>query len=499
MQESEEGSSPPSIGGVAAIHEPAASSAAIEPLGPIREGERLITLDVLRGVAMLGILFVNIQLFSLPFAVGFGMVGMDDAPLADEMSWAFVKVFFEYKFISLFSLLFGAGMVVQMTRAEAKGRPFVGLYLRRLALLAAFGMAHALLLWYGDILFVYALIGVLLLLVRKVPGRTMIIVAAAFVLTSAVLSFGCGSLQALTAQWQGPGQSQVDASAADAGEAVVATSEDGPQADDAQDIVPPEESEEAGAQEEDRLPRSLRTMIDAQFQPMNPKWIAGELEAYKHGPFVDAFIYRAVNWSFALMGAVFSYGWRVAGMFLLGAALMKLGFFLPTRRRWHAIVCVAGFGIGLPIELAGAGLIVANDHALNFTAVLATVIHELGSFALCLGYTGAVSLLASSRRLGGLCRPFARVGRVALSVYLAETMAATAVMYWWGLGWFGDLSRPQLLVMVFAIYVPLMVLSVLWLRFFTIGPFEWLWRTLTYGRAQPMLRRAGGPSSLSTT
>ena len=492
MQESEEGSSPPSIGGAAAIHEPAAYAAAVEPLGPIREGERLITLDVLRGVAMLGILFVNIQLFSLPFAVGFGMVGMGDAPLADELSWAFVKIFFEYKFISLFSLLFGAGMVVQMTRAEAKGRPFVGLYLRRLAVLAAFGLVHALLLWYGDILFWYALIGIFLLLVRKVPGRTMLIVAAAFILVSAVLSFGCGSLQALTLQWQSPGQSQVETDAAEASEAVVAPSENVPEAEETDDTAPPDGSEQADAPKEDRLPGSLRTMIDAQFQPTNPKWITGELEAYKHGPFADAFIYRAASWSFALMGAVFSYGWRVAGMFLLGAALMKLGFFLPTQRRWQAILCVAGFAVGLPMELVGAGLIVANEHALNFTAVLAAVIHEVGSFALCLGYTGAVSLLASSRRLGGLCRPFARVGRVALSVYLAETIAATAVMYWWGLGWFGDLSRPQLLAMVFAIYVPLMVLSVLWLRFFTIGPFEWLWRTLTYGRAQPMLRR-GGP------
>lgn len=498
MQESEEGSGPPSIGD-ATEPQPAAYAAAVEPLGPIREGERLITLDVLRGVAMLGILFVNIQLFSLPFAVGFGMVGMADAPLADELSWAFVKIFFEYKFISLFSLLFGAGMVVQMTRAEARGRPFVGLYLRRLAVLAAFGMAHALLLWYGDILFVYALIGVFLLLVRKVPGRTMIIVAAAFVLVSAVLSFGCGSLQALTMQAQGSGQSQVETDAAEANGAAVATSEDGPQADETEGTAPPEESEEASAPKDDRLPRSLRTMIDAQFQPTNPKWIAGEREAYKHGPFVDAFIYRAASWSFALMGAVFSYGWRVAGMFLLGAALMKLGFFLPTSRRWHAILCVAGFAVGMPMEMAVAGIIVANEHALNFTAVLAAVIHEVGSFALCLGYTGAVSLLASSRRLGGLCRPFARVGRVALTVYLAETIAATAVMYWWGLGWFGDLSRPQLLVMVFAIYVPLMVLSVLWLRFFTIGPFEWLWRTLTYGRAQRMLRRQNPPSSLSTT
>lgn len=487
MQQPEEGPSAASISGATTTPEPAAFSAVVEPLGPIREGERLITLDVLRGVAMLGILFVNIQLFSMPFALGFGMAGMDDAPLADELSWAFVKVFFEYKFISLFSLLFGAGMVVQMTRAEAKGRPFVGLYLRRLAVLAVFGMAHALLLWYGDILFVYAVIGVFLLLMRKVSGRKMLIVAVALVLSSAVLSFGCGSLQALSAQFQGPGQSQVDASAANTGEAVVAPSEN-----------EPEVSEQADAPAEDRLPGPLRAMIDAQFQPTSPVWIAGELEAYKNGPFLDAFIYRAVGWSFALMGAVFSYGWRVAGMFLLGAALMKLGFFLPTQRRWQAILCGIGFSIGLPMELAGAGVIVANDHAMNFMAVPAAVIHELGSFALCLGYTGAVSLLASSRRLRGVCRPFASVGRVALSVYLAETIAATAIMYWWGLGWFGDLSRPQLLVMVFIIYVPLMVLSVLWLRFFTIGPFEWLWRTLTYGRAQPMLRRKDPPSSLST-
>jgi uncharacterized protein len=152
-----------------------------EVLGPIRERDRIIALDALRGFAVLGILFVNMPFFSMPVALAAGAKGLVDAPAMEEMSWAIVEILVKYKFLSLFSLLFGAGLVVQMTRAEAKGRRFVPLHLRRLGVLAAFGLAHALLLWYGDILFRYAVLGLLPLLMRKARPRTLVTVAVVLV------------------------------------------------------------------------------------------------------------------------------------------------------------------------------------------------------------------------------------------------------------------------------------------------------------------------------
>ena len=210
--------------------------------------------------------------------------------------------------------------------------------------------------------------------------------------------------------------------------------------------------------------------------------------------FVDAFIFRAASYAFAVIAAIFGYGWRVLAMFLVGAALMKLDFFSPERRAWQRRMCAIGLGIGLPLELGVAATFMAVDFQYTWQIIVAGAVHELASFALCLGYTGAVCLLVRPGAGGLVQRLFSSAGRLALSVYLLETITTTAVMYWWGLGRFDDFTRPELLVLTVGIYTGLMVAATVWLRFFTIGPFEWLWRTLTYLRPQPVLRRSARSS-----
>ncbi|MHC4305836.1 MAG: DUF418 domain-containing protein [Planctomycetota bacterium] len=440
-------------------------------LGPIRETDRIITLDVLRGFAVLGILFVNIHFFSMPLALATGTTGLVDAPAMEEMSWAAVETLVTYKFLSLFSLLFGAGLVVQMTRAEAKGRRFVPLYLRRLGVLAAFGLAHALLLWYGDILLRYAALGLLPLLMRKARPRTLVTVAVVLVAGSAMLAYGCLSLEVMSARWAPAAQSR-------SGPPATETTAGGEPADAAAHPEPP---------------RGLAAIAAARGDPSDERWMAAEIEAYKHGPAADAFAFRSITWGYVLLDAAFLRGWRIAGMFLLGAALMKLGLFLPQQRRWQRRLFIWGVVMGLPLELGAVGMLVANNHAVDFVTVTAAFMHELGSFALCLGYTGGVCLLASAGRARWFCTPLASVGRLTLSVYLLQTVVASAIMYWWGWGWFNDLTRPELIALVVAICSSLIALSAVWLRFFAIGPFEWMWRSLTYGRRQPLLKRTRPP------
>ena len=151
------------------------------PLGPVKERERIVALDVLRGFALLGIFMVNMQFFAMPFGELISPDFYDGASIGDVLAWGFVKAFFEYKFISLFSLLFGAGLIIQMTRAEARGRRFVPLYLRRLLVLAVIGLVHGFGLWYGDILFVYACAGLVVFLCRRWRPKTMLIIAGAIV------------------------------------------------------------------------------------------------------------------------------------------------------------------------------------------------------------------------------------------------------------------------------------------------------------------------------
>ena len=196
---------------------------------------------------------------------------------------------------------------------------------------------------------------------------------------------------------------------------------------------------------------------------------------------------RSIVYTFILIQMVFSFGWRILALFLAGAALMKLGFFERRRARWQRWCLVLGLGIGLPGEIVATWI----DHRADFgswTWLWASVLHNLASLALCLGYVGLVLVLVRDGR-SLLARGVAAVGRMALSNYLLQTLTATFVMYWWGLGQFGTWERPRLLAFVVAVYVAQMILSVAWLRVFRMGPAEWLWRTLTYLRPQPILRR----------
>lgn len=449
-----------------------------KPLGPVKEADRIQSLDVLRGVAILGIFFVNIQFFALPImeAVGFGTLG--DAPRSEQLGWAFIKTFCEFKFISMFSLLFGAGMVVQMLRAETAGRSFVPVYLRRLGILLLFGLAHALLLWYGDILFVYAILGAVLLLLRKVSARTLLIIASILLVVGLVFVTSVSALQMMLQPMQSA--AQVDRAAAPSetvlGDTVVAPN------GDATDAI-------AGAVEEDEpVLRGLEAIKASQGDPNRDVWTVGETLAYREGPFLDAFAFRAITWVIVLISAIFGYGWRVVGMFLLGAALMKLDFFRPRQIRWQRWMMLAGLGLGLPLEVLATALIWYGGFEMNETWLLATAVHDVASTALCLGYVGLICTLVSTGALRWLTHPFTYVGRLALSTYLLSTIVATGIMYWWGLGFFGSLGRPALIGIVAVAYAGLMLFSIAWLQVFRIGPFEWLWRTLTYLRPQPLLR-----------
>ena len=147
------------------------------PMEPVREPERIHALDVLRGFAIFGIFMVNIAFFSMPLMEAIGQ-GVGEETAADRVAHSIVKAFFEFKFVSTFSLLFGMGLVIQMSRAAKCNRPFVGLYLRRTFLLMAMGAMHGLLLWYGDILFIYSFVAILVLLIRKSRPKVMLWLAA---------------------------------------------------------------------------------------------------------------------------------------------------------------------------------------------------------------------------------------------------------------------------------------------------------------------------------
>lgn len=442
-----------------------ASGTGTTMMQPVAEPERILAIDVLRGFALLGIFMVNMQLFARPIGRAMQDPALAGAPAADVASWFFVRAFCEYKFISLFSLLFGIGIVVQMTRAEAKRRDFTPYFLRRTLLLGLIGLLHAILLWYGDILFIYACLSIVLFLMRRLSPRALLTVAACLVVAGVVLSTSCLSLSVLGMQYQA------------AQEAAAMT--DAPAADDVA----------APAVETDEPRRGLDAIVAAQFDPTRDVWVEGERLAYREGPLSEALVYRAVTFGLALVSAVFTYGWHVLVMFLLGAALMKLDFFAPERRRWHVRFLLIGGLVGLPLECLGAAIVIMSDFDPGWMHLAVNAMHEVGSYALCLGYVGGVTLLVAGGGLTWLMRTFASLGRTALSNYILQTVIATSLMYWWGLGLFDEVTRTQMIGLVAGIYAAQLALSRAWLAVFTIGPLEWLWRSLTYLKPQPMLRR----------
>jgi uncharacterized protein len=320
---------------------------------------------------------------------------------------------------------------------------------RRLIVLMGIGLAHAMLIWYGDILFIYAVTGLAVMaLVRRVSTVAVFTLGAVLFF----ISVGQGWLMAWLMQ-----SSAAPAAGGEAFDPTVMTWFEG--------------------------------LKECGFNPMHPMFAQVEAHVYGEGPFTAAVGLRAFQFFSMVVFAGLLAGFfaRTAAMFLIGAALLRWRFFDQTRRAWHLAFCLIGLAAGGAIE----GWVAWSTYeALSASDRLgADVAHQAGSLLLSMGYVGTWLLVVHSRVFPMLAAGFAAVGRTALTNYLLQSLTATFIMYWWGLGLFGEVSRFQQVVLVALIYMAQVALSVLWLKRFTMGPGEWTWRTITYLSPQPLLRR----------
>lgn len=428
--------------------------------GPVPPQHRIVALDVLRGFALLGIFLVNMQSFAMPLGTLFGGPELLAQPWTEQIAWAVIRVFCQSKFIALFSLLFGMGLVVGLLRSEAWGRRFVPLYLRRLGVLALFGLTHALLLWYGDILFLYAALGMALLLLRNLEPKWLLMIGGLMLIIGITLTSGWELLSV----WMEQHEARVAGAAAD----------------------PPPPAVTPTHDPDERRLEWWRAMYHAGLDPYDPVWQRAESEAYQSGPFSEAFAFRAVTFALSLVGAAMSFGWNVGAFFVFGMALMKVEFFHPKRRTLHKWLAMIGLGLGLPLELLSTWMIWQSHHGHIWSYVLGVMLHGAGSVSVCFGYLGLLTLVVSAGRMRWLTSPLAYAGRMALSNYLLQSLIATGIMYWWGLGLFGQVGRPAQMGLVVIIFSLQVLFSVAWLRAFRFGPMEWLWRSLTYAKWQPL-------------
>jgi len=395
---------------------------------PIAPDERIATLDVLRGLALLGILLMNMEAFVGPMDLS--TTGIDPHWRGvDRWADAFVYIFVQGKFFTLFSLLFGAGFAVMAQRAEVAGRDFSRFYLRRSLGLLGIGLAHALLLWSGDILVAYALLSFLLLAFREAPRGWLPAMGVLAWLAAAGLMLLLGAVVALM---------PADAAAAQAAHAQAA--------------------------------------IEAQRQ------------AYGHGSYAQAVLQRLRDFG-ASLGALLVVGPQVLGMFLIGSWFARSGAIArpADHRRLFAWLRWGALPLGLALMLGSAWYQPwLAPGRFDLRSATAYVLASVAGLLMCLGY------LAWGVRWSHALRWLAPAGRMALSNYLGQSLVCTLLFYGYGLGLFEQMGRAWQLLFAVALFAAQAALSRAWLRRFRFGPMEWLWRAITYWRLPPLRRDDAG-------
>ena len=409
-----------------------ASPVAHPNAGPVAEAGRIDAIDVLRGVAVLGILVMNVQAFAMPWAAYFNPTAYGDLEGANLYVWVAGRMLADQKFMAIFSMLFGASIVLMTERAEARGDAR-RVHYRRMGWLLVIGLLHAHLLWSGDILFLYAVCGMLVYpLRRQPPGRLLALGVAMLAIASA------------HSVWTG--------------------------------LTLPYWPEEARS-----------GLIQEVWRP-TPEMIAGELAAYR-GAWLDQQPVRSASALEFETYILMTWGlWRAGGLMLIGMALFRSGVFSAERspRFYSALIGVA-LAIGLPLVAWG----IVSDFARGWplwSFFVGVQFNYWPSIAVGLGYVGVVMLACRTGALRALTRPFAAVGRTALTNYLLQTILCTTLFYGHGLGWFGSVDRVEQAGVVVAVWAIQLVASPLWLQRFRFGPAEWAWRSLTYGARVPLRR-----------
>jgi len=400
--------------------------------------ERIVALDFIRGIAVLGILFANITAFAHPVLAYYwpgALPGGGSA--ADQAVWLFQFVFVDGKFRGLFTLLFGAGMVLFLERARTQGKGR-GLQARRLFWLLLFGLAHFALLFVGDILFTYALAGFVALLMTGWKARTQLWTGLAwYILASLALAALTGSQAALEAD-------------------------------------PALRSHPAIAAQWQAMEEGARIQI-AEAEEAR--------KVYGDGSLPDILAYRMREQGGMLAQSVFIVLIETLPLLLIGMALYRLGFFSggldrARMKSWSWIGLIGGV-LG---SLALGWWTMAAGFPFYLTQFTFNGASALPRLPMIFGLAGLLVLAAPAAARGWLGQRIIAAGRMAFSNYIGTSVVMTLVFQGWAGGLFGLLSRAELLAVVLLGWVLMLAWSLPWLARFHYGPLEWLWRCLTYGR-----------------
>jgi uncharacterized protein len=407
---------------------------------------RIAALDVVRGVAVMGILAMNIVAFAMPFQAYMNPAAFGTEGPADLASWLLSFIFIDGKMRGLFSFLFGASMLLVIEKAEAKGEDAARIHFRRMLWLLLFGLIHLYLIWFGDILTGYALIGMIAWFLHGLSNRAMVRLGIALLLVQLLVFVGLAF-----------GASGLSAAAAAPGAA-------------------PETVEEWRSLEQD-------------FGLLAGAPLAQKLAVYTGG-YGGILADRVADNAWMPIKGLFMFGWETLAYFLFGMAGLRTGF---LRGDWSAAAyrrtMLIGFGIGIPAYAVLAWLLIRDDFSVPMVfavAMAATVPFR----PLMVAAIAALIIVLAARSRGALLGRIAAAGRAAFTNYLGTSLIMTTLFYGYGAGLFGRLSRAELWLVVLPMWALMLLWSKPWLDRFEYGPLEWLWRSLSRGAVQRMRRRA---------
>lgn len=374
---------------------------------PVNDSERFQSLDLVRGIAVFGVLLVNMGDFALVPGARYDPTISGGEGLWNWLVWLGIYLLADTKFIAIFTLLFGAGIALANQRRKLKRERRALAYHRRMLFLLLLGLAHGVFIWQGDILYYYAFWGLLLYFVPRIPTLIIFGVASILIVVNGI--------------------------------------------------------------------RSGASMLN-----MRPGFSWFHLDIYR-GTWGEQVAWRFGDLPYSALELPIWYGLHLIGFLLLGMALLKSGF-LSGERSTTRYAIIALVTIPLGVVLVGFG----TQLETRFVSFLHTQAFYWGSVSLTFGYVAAAIAVSKIASNWLPVRALAAVGRMALTNYLSHSLICTTIFYGYGFGLYEHLDRVRMFAIIVAICSVQLVVSPLWLSFFRYGPFEWIWRSVTYWRWQPI-------------
>ena len=400
---------------------------------PVENTNRLQSLDLLRGIAILGILIMNIQSFAMPSSAYNNPLTFGDLSGFNKITWILSHLFADQKFMSIFSILFGAGIVLITEKKELDTGSSVKLHYTRNLILLLIGLLHAHLIWYGDILVAYALCSFIVYPLRKLSPRKLLITGLLIVSVPSILNglfqfslpyMPASELQDLRMDW-----------------------------------APTNELIE---QEITAFSSSLSSQIKINSQK---------------ALFLETFVFLIL------------FLWRAGGLMLVGMALYKWGVLSAVRSRsFYLKSAFYSLTIGFPIVIYGMYMNFTMNWDFQYSMFTGSQFNYWGSLFIAYGYISLIMVFTQSDNYNTIKKRLASIGQMALTNYILHSFIGVLIFFGIGFGLFGQIDRSFQMLIVSIVCILQYLTSEKWLSSYKFGPLEWVWRSLTYGKKQPFLR-----------